>query len=805
MSNLPKTSVIRVIQPSKDYTQPEKEPKFGLRKMFRGAKERLDFVASEIPSAIDDFKSHYPREKLAPMPYMVCELEPSAIAKSHSAREVLRKNNLHVVGGRRLEERIIHGAAAAYTRFSQTMKSAARCVPAEKTFDEWDAKDRAFREEAKKESARRGEKVKPERVRRALLNSDMLWNDVAQLSTIRHIRALLPTDKLKYQNAGWFAEARCALLVTFPRVPALHENVEAWLQALEAVASECGVKSLRILRTSETILKELKEVSGRIKSKLISLDAVKVRGREAGDSIVILAESNRDGALTELAKLSFVHALEPAEWNLSAAGRGKTTSRTVDGLPPVGLVDTGIPTGTPLEPFVLDRRGKAKLRDLGRKHAEQVAGLMTADSTMFPWMTGSPGEKCALIDVAALDGAESLTAWRASIEEATPDEDFHGVVNLSANVKSDRRNQPEPEISALGAMLDDQALEAGDLLVVNSAGNSGSVSMDPPADGVHLVSVGAVMRTPDGAYERCDYSSFGGGIAHNVKPTLVVPLHDPSKPGDDAWRTQFSVPGTSFAAPVVSRLAANLMHRRFTRDETLVLMIHNAVQPGKDILYQPTVADLENFGFGLPPSIDACDSPDMSRFTLLFKERNAIKGAIRYLTLPVPEELEQSGAFVRLTAFTRAPVSAQAGEEYVACEVPTRLRMIRRNPRSTTHLDLPPEPDDFSQRYETHRVRYGWKWSVLRRFSKEIRFKDFKTFELRIGPVTWRDWASPSLMPGLKRSVEVQCALTFYPLDDKAPGFFDSFQKAFVEQKIEFQIPIDVELEAEVNMRGQQE
>lgn len=803
MNNPPKTSVIRVIQPSEHYQQPESEGKWGNRKMFRGVKERLDYVASEIPAAVDDFKSHYPREISAPMPYMVCELEPSAIAKSHSARDVLQKNHLHIVGGRRLEERIVHGVAAAYTRFSQVMKMAARCAPTDKNFDDWDAQDRKFREQAKEQSRVKKERVKPERVRRELLSKEVPWNDVAQLSTIRHIRALLPADKLKYQDARWFGDARCALLVTFPRVPQLGESVERWLQFLEALATECGIKSLRVLRTSEAILKELTEYSTRSKSKIITLDAAKARGREVGDSIVILAESNRDGALNELSKLSFVHSLEPAEWTVSASGRGKKAPSAIDKLPPAGLVDTGIPAGTPLEPFIRERRGRSKLRDLGRDHAFKVASLMTADAAMFPWMTGTPGEKCAIIDVAALDGAESLAAWRGSIEEATPDEDFHGVVNLSANVKSARRNQPEPEISALGAMLDDQALEAGDLLVVNSSGNSGSASMDPPADGVHVVSVGAVMRTPDGLYERCDYSSFGGGIAHNVKPTLVVPLNDPPKPCDDTWRTQFAEPGTSFAAPVVSRLAANLIHRRFTRDETLVLMIHNAIQPGKDILYQPTVADLENFGFGLPPSIEACDSPDMSRFTLLFKEPNAIKGAIRILTLPVPEELEPFGAFIRLTAFTRAPVSAQAGEEYVACEVPTRLRMIRRNPRSTAHLDLPPEPDDFSQRYESHRVRYGWKWSVLRRFSKEIRFKDFKQFELRIGPVTWRDWASPSLMPDMKRSVEVQCALTFYPMDEKAPGFFDTFQKAFVDHEIKFEIPIEVDLEARAEAQGE--
>ncbi len=729
---------------------------------------------------------------------LVCELEPSAIAKSHSARDVFEKKNLFIVGSRRLEERIVHGSFVSYTNLSQSVRHAAQNAPTEEDFLEWAKQEHVAREEAKRKSRETGKKVKAERVRRSLRGGDMSWSEVAQLSTIKHIKPLLPEDKLKLQSPEWFNGATVAFLTTFPRVEKLGERLEEWILELEKIASTYGIESLRVLRSSDRILKELVPlVSGR---NIWSTKSAHPRTTSTGDSIVILIEGKRQGVLAEFAKLSFVHSLEPAEWILSSSSRTPGQRATDTTLPPAGMVDTGISNGSSVDSFIRYRRGKAELRKRGLDHAEKVARLLTADQSTFPWMHSSLGDKCSIIDVAAIDGAETLASWRSSITEATLDGDDRGVVNLSANVESATRSMPASEVSFLGETLDEQSLDSDDLLIVNSAGNGGCIGMNPPADGIHVISVGAVARTPDGSYERCGYSCYGGGIAHNVKPTLVVPLKDGSQPADDSWRTQVDDEGTSFAAPVVSRLASNLLHRHYRRDEALVLMVHNAVQPGRDIFHQPTMAEFEKFGFGLPPPLEVCNSSDMSRFTLLYKEPKARKGMIRYLKLPIPEELEPYGAFIRLTAYTRAPVSALAGEEYVACEVPTKLRMIRRKKQSTAHLDLPPEPADFAQRYESHRIRYGWKWSVLRRFSKEIRFKDFKEFELRVGPVTWRDWAAPEQSPTIHRDVEVQCALTFYPLDAKSPGFFDRFQSAFARGKIAYEVPIEVGLKAEVEM-----
>jgi len=795
----PKPSVVRVRQAPK--VVDDLRTGGGVRKMFRDAKDRLEHLAVTYPSAVDEFKSIYPSTGET-MPYLVLELVPSAIAKAHSASQILESCGLHLLGARRLEERVIHGSERDCRNLATVLMRAADLAPTNRELDEWSETEKKRKQEAEEKSKKTGKKHRAEPVRRSLRSRDLSWNAVAQLSTISGVRVVRPDEKVTAPSE-FKTEELPTLIATFPFVVrqggASGDDLGSWASSLEAIAKSMDLGPLRVLRGPKTALEDLTRIVGR--SKLWNVDRARPHRFLGGQSFIVLVNTRTVEALRALAALPFVLTVESidlAGTATSDAGGIQVPPPPVskEKLPVVGLVDTGISIPSPLEPYVLHRRGIDTIRQQGVNHAADVAYLLVHNGQSTPWRQ-SQELPCALIDVARIARGTTEAEVDAAVTEATLDADNSGTVNLSANARGATRSVLAPHVSSLGALLDQKCLESADLTIVNSAGNSGCVGMDPPADAVHVISVGAVTRRPDGAYSRSDFSCYGGGIAHNVKPTLVVPAHD-GNGHDPTWTTvcPSNNKGTSVAAPVVSRLHANLIKRNFSRDEALILMVHNAVHPGRDIFHRPSTRELEEFGFGVVPTLEMCDPPDRARFTLLY-EVEALRRKIMTLDLPVPASLASYKAFVRLSAYTRAPVNRDAGEEYVAAEVPTRLRLHRRK-GTTPHVDLPPEPEDFGDRYERHRVEYGWKWAVLRRYSERISLGDYSRFSLRIGPVIWRDWAQREFKKEEEGAgVKVQCALTFFPLQKDAPAFFDAFYSAFARQNISMELPAQVQLEIE--------
>ncbi|RAK60092.1 peptidase S8 and S53, subtilisin, kexin, sedolisin [Phenylobacterium hankyongense] len=118
--------------------------------------------------------------------------------------------------------------------------------------------------------------------------------------------------------------------------------------------------------------------------------------------------------------------------------------------------------------------------------------------------------------------------------------------------------------STLDALLAD-----GETVATVACGNNGEADRDaglhrvqPPSDGVNIVSVGAASR-PDTQWRRAPYSAWGPGRSPGfVKPDLITFGGSTSSPFLmlDAARqgTGFGNQGTSFAAPLVMRCAAGV-------------------------------------------------------------------------------------------------------------------------------------------------------------------------------------------------------------------------------------------------------
>lgn len=154
----------------------------------------------------------------------------------------------------------------------------------------------------------------------------------------------------------------------------------------------------------------------------------------------------------------------------------------------------------------------------------------------------------------------------------------------------------DDEVNPLTAMIDKLCHEQ-DVLFAIAAGNDGDLEppydrIQPPADTVNGISVGAYSRTSTGLYEKTIYSCNGPGRpGSQVKPDILgfggaqddpFYVRVPSSPQNIAIG---GVCGTSFAAPVVGQNAALLLHgvdnEAVLRPQTAkALLIHDAAMNG---------------------------------------------------------------------------------------------------------------------------------------------------------------------------------------------------------------------------------
>lgn len=155
------------------------------------------------------------------------------------------------------------------------------------------------------------------------------------------------------------------------------------------------------------------------------------------------------------------------------------------------------------------------------------------------------------------------------------------------------------------------------ILVVNSAGNSGSNSSFPyigaPADGFNVFSIGAV----NGSGVRASFSSVGPTFDGRIKPDVMAMGSGTAVTGSGNSSFSFSN-GTSFSSPVLAGMATCLWQARpdFTN-----LEIKQAIMMSGDNSANPNVT----YGHGIPnfmiaysilTSIDTGDNPQVKLIDL---------------------------------------------------------------------------------------------------------------------------------------------------------------------------------------------
>ncbi|TIH12486.1 hypothetical protein D0S45_17595 [Marinifilum sp. JC120] len=210
-------------------------------------------------------------------------------------------------------------------------------------------------------------------------------------------------------------------------------------------------------------------------------------------------------------------------------------------------------------------------------------------------------------------------------------------------------NKPieDDEIDPFTATLDRLAYEE-DVLFIVAVGNEGQLSepynrIQPPADAVNGLGVGAYIYDGKGKPIRAPYSCSGPGRSGNaVKPDIHMfgGWSDQPfcvfKPGGDGECT-YSM-GTSFSAPLACGVAGNLLYRAehpetMTPQTAKALMIHKAFQDG----WEP------EYGWGpLSCNLDDLMTCSKNFVTLLYNGKLRL-GKRTHLRIPFFNDLAEKG------------------------------------------------------------------------------------------------------------------------------------------------------------------
>jgi serine protease AprX len=272
----------------------------------------------------------------------------------------------------------------------------------------------------------------------------------------------------------------------------------------------------------------------------------------------------------------------------------------------VAVIDTGVADVAAMGGSVVHQENISAAPPTGDQygHGTFVAGLVHKTA---------PGAQIVSIKLSGADGSVDVTQVTAALQWVVEHRDQYGIdiVNLSFGSDSSQ----SPSISPLNYAVQ-KVWDAG-IVVVASAGNlgAGSQTITKPADDPLVISVGAAddavsvqpnddttptftSRGPtyDGL-SKPDLVASGTSVISVRAPGSTADTNYPqARVGDDGFRGS----GTSFAAPIVAGIAAQLLQARpdLTPDQVKYALVTAA---------SPINADTAAQGAGMVSGDDALD------------------------------------------------------------------------------------------------------------------------------------------------------------------------------------------------------
>jgi len=195
--------------------------------------------------------------------------------------------------------------------------------------------------------------------------------------------------------------------------------------------------------------------------------------------------------------------------------------------------------------------------------------------------------------------------------------------------------------------------------------------------------------------------------------------------------------GTSFAAPMIATLLANIQNALASppsRNLAKALLVHSAVFDSPPILAE----DLKYRGFGIPGDLMSVLTCKPWSATLIF-ETDLVPGLeFSRLHFPIPDCLRGPKGVVcgeiLMTAVCEPPLDASFGAEYCRTNVDVSLGTydIGKNNKPRHRKQIPPEPKDASRMWESELVEHGFKWAPVKVYRRNMKRVQGENWRLKV-------------------------------------------------------------------------
>ena len=447
--------------------------------------------------------------------------------------------------------------------------------------------------------------------------------------------------------------------------------------------------------------------------------------------------------------------------------------------PVVGVVDSGV--GPILDPWIINRFDYLPQSDYDPEHGTHVAGLLTVGQRMNdPEIIPEP-DGCKIYDIPLFPlihlffykYPNGFRDFLQEMENAIGEACTQGVriFNLSINTFSEV-GYYSPYAEYLDTIADRHKV-----LIVNSAGNldrnqarlawqsrprevmnylATRTQLDTilqPSESVRSVAVGAL--NPPGTNEIAGaptrYTRRGPGLRAGVKPDVATygGTGDENNPsglfsiGLDCYKE--SVAGTSYAAPLVARILADLdavTQKDLSLEALRAMLFHHTYMPnplqGHLLAFRKIARQFA--GFGQPfPSNQMLQTGD-HQITMVFQSRLTIIGtrpSILRFDFSWPKSLVdhdgRCSGQVRMTLVCAPPLDRAFGDEFVRVNLDAKLSQMQPeitrkdgNPSYNNQI----KPIQSWGSHERALIEHGLKWWPVKQYES--------TFKSRGNSSNWR-------------------------------------------------------------------
>lgn len=413
--------------------------------------------------------------------------------------------------------------------------------------------------------------------------------------------------------------------------------------------------------------------------------------------------------------------------------------------PIVGVVDSGIQnTIEVLDPWVVGKENYVPDGYANYDHGTFVAGLIVHSQRLNHQDPRFPSCSAKILDVAVMpkDGIseDELLTILEDVLPRHPEVKFWNL-SLGTNIPISQNN-----FSDFAVGIDRLQREYGVTFIL-AAGNHTKYlgrgitndTLCAPADSVRSIVVSAVAHTShssslSASEQPSPFSRKGPGPVYLPKPDISHYGGNCDAQGAYLQTGVISVNahgllaediGTSFAAPLVSTLAANISNAIVggaSKNLTKALLVHSAAMRSE--INTPEL--LHTRGFGTPPDLDEILECKPWNCTMIFEIPVKPRIEYRKLQFPIAPSLYLSNgrmkADILMTLVYDPELDASFGSEYCRTNIEASLGVIRKNKDGSFshHKEVPEDPKLRGSAYEKDLVKGGFKWSPVKVYRRKI-------------------------------------------------------------------------------------